>query len=90
MWLITDKTGMFKIPKSVYIRGTATVSQLTENKFKFALSHHDWLTRRIFKSLTKDGFNKSSLIQITPTKFITVGIFGSMNETRSFSVPEPL
>ncbi|MHA2173810.1 MAG: hypothetical protein ACXAB2_13705 [Candidatus Hodarchaeales archaeon] len=68
VWLIADKTGMFKIPKCIYIRGTAIVSQLTEKKFEFVLSHHGWLTRRIFRSLTKNGYSKSSLIEITPTK----------------------
>jgi nitroimidazol reductase NimA-like FMN-containing flavoprotein (pyridoxamine 5'-phosphate oxidase superfamily) len=87
VWLIADKTGMFKIPRSVYIKGTAKIFQATEENFNEVLSYHGWVTRRIFRSLAKDGIDNSVLLEVTPQKFITIGIFGKMNEQHSFSAP---
>lgn len=61
--------------------------ETTEENFNEVLSYHGWVTRRIFRSLAKDGLENSVLIEVTPTKFITIGIFGKMNEQHSFLAP---
>jgi hypothetical protein len=85
-----DRTSLFKIPRCIYIKGTARVETLTEKRFEEVLSCHGWLTRRIFRRLAKDGLENSSLIEVEPEKFITFGLFGKMNEQQSFSVPKEI
>jgi len=87
VWLIADKTGIFKIPKAIYIKGTANLIQLTKEKFNEVLSYHGIVTRKIFRSLVKNGFDDSVIIEVIPTKFITLGIFSKSNEQISFQVP---
>ncbi|MHA2224666.1 MAG: pyridoxamine 5'-phosphate oxidase family protein [Candidatus Hodarchaeales archaeon] len=87
VWLIADKTRFFRIPRAIYIKGTAQVYPVTEENYQEFLSYHSWVTKRILNRLAKNRLNSAVMIEITPTKFITFGIFGKMTEQSSFRVP---
>ncbi|MFX0138930.1 MAG: pyridoxamine 5'-phosphate oxidase family protein [Promethearchaeota archaeon] len=86
VWLTFDATGLFKIPKVVYIKGKAELEQLNQTTFNEFLSYHGWITKKIYKNLTAEGFEHMRRIYIKPEKIITVGIFGKLEDTISFIV----
>lgn len=85
-WLIADATGIFHIPRVVYIKGKSSIDLLTEDKFEDFLNHHGPLSTRTFRGLVKDGLDTTAIVTIKPIKFITIGLFGSMNEQVSFVI----
>lgn len=86
VWLTFDAKGMFKIPKAIYIKGKAELEPLSQNSFEEFLSYHGWVTKKIYKKLTEEGFEHSTRIIIKPEKIITIGIFGKLEDTISFTV----
>ena len=86
VWLTFDATGALKIPKVVYIKGTAELEPLNQTTFDEFLSYHGFITKKILKKLTAEGLENSTRIIIKPEKIITVGIFGKLEESISFSI----
>ncbi|MFX1288445.1 MAG: pyridoxamine 5'-phosphate oxidase family protein [Promethearchaeota archaeon] len=84
VWLTFDATGLFKIPKVVYMKGIAKLEPLTQDSFDDFLSYHGWITKKILKKLTSEGLDKSTRIIVKPEKIITNGIFGKLDDTISF------
>ncbi|MFW9854846.1 MAG: pyridoxamine 5'-phosphate oxidase family protein [Candidatus Thorarchaeota archaeon] len=87
VWLIADKTGLFRIPHVIYIKGTAKICTLSVEKVNEFASLHSWFSRRLIRRLVRDEIKESVLIEITPSKFTTVGIYGKVTETVSFRAP---
>jgi len=87
VWISVGNTGIFKVPRAIYIEGTATVEQLTGESFQFFLSHHGRYSKRIFLKHVKGELDKFILIKITPRKIMTVGIFDKPEKTLSFALP---
>ncbi|MFX1379680.1 MAG: pyridoxamine 5'-phosphate oxidase family protein [Promethearchaeota archaeon] len=86
VWLTFDATGSFKIPKAIYIKGKAELSILTQESLDEFLSYHGMVTKKIYKKLTAEGLEKSTRIFIKPDKIITIGIFGKLEDTISFTL----
>ena len=82
--LTFDATGLFKIPKVVYMKGTAKLEPLTQDSFEDFLSYHGWITKKILKKLTSEGLDNSTRIIVKPEKIITNGIFGKLEDSVSF------
>lgn len=86
VWLTFDASGIFKIPKAIYIKGKAELEPLNQTGFEDFLSYHGWVTKRIYKKLTAEGFEHSMKIIIKPEKITTIGIFGKLEDIISFTV----
>ncbi|MFW9877101.1 MAG: pyridoxamine 5'-phosphate oxidase family protein [Candidatus Thorarchaeota archaeon] len=86
VWLTFDAAGLFKIPKVVYIRGKAELTQLNQYGFEEFLSYHGWLTKKIYNKLTAEGLDPFRRIIIKPEKIITIGVFGKFEDPISFSM----
>ena len=85
-WLTFDLTGMMKIPKVVYIQGTAQVDQVNQEIFDEFLSYHGLMTKNILTKLQSDDFSDSARITVIPEKIITLGVFGKSQEPISFNL----
>jgi hypothetical protein len=85
-WLTFDLTGMMKIPKVVYIQGTAQVDQVNQEIFDEFLSYHGLMTKKILTKLQSDDFSDSARITVIPEKAITIGVFGKSQEPISFNI----
>lgn len=81
-----DATSSFKIPKAIYIKGKAELELLTQESFEDFLSYHGMITKKIYKKLTAEGLEHSTRIFIRPEKIITIGIFGKLDDTISFTI----
>jgi nitroimidazol reductase NimA-like FMN-containing flavoprotein (pyridoxamine 5'-phosphate oxidase superfamily) len=86
VWLTFDATGSFKIPKAIYIKGKAELEPLNQESFEEFLSYHGVITKKIYKKLTAEGLEYSTRILIKPEKIITIGIFGKLDDTVSFTL----
>lgn len=84
VWLTFDAAGFFKIPKVVYIKGVAKLEPLTQDSFDDFLSYHGWITKKILKKLTSEGFDTSTRIVVKPEKIISYGVFGKFEDSVSF------
>lgn len=87
-WMITDSTGMFKIPKVIYSKGKAEVVPLTESLLTEFLSHHGWFSKMMLKRMAEDTIADSVIVKFHPSRFITVGHFGGMGTQVAFNVKE--
>lgn len=85
VWLTFDAAGMFKIPKAVYIDGTAELESLTQDDFDEFLSYHGWVTKKILSKIASEGFDKSTKITFSPEKIITEGIFAKPDNPITFT-----
>ena len=86
VWLTFDATGLFKIPKAIYVKGKAELGSLNQSTSEEFLSYHGWITKKIYKKLTNEGFEHSTRIIIKPEKIITNGIFDKLENTVSFTI----
>ena len=86
VWLTFDATGLFKIPKAIYVKGKAELSPLNQENFEEFLSYHGWITKKIYKKLTAEGFELSTRVVIKPEKIITIGIFDKLDNAVSFTL----
>ncbi|MHA2394911.1 MAG: pyridoxamine 5'-phosphate oxidase family protein [Promethearchaeota archaeon] len=86
VWLTFDAAGFFKIPKAIYVKGRAELDSLNQENFEEFLSYHGWITKKIYKKLTAEGFEESIRIIIKPEKIITIGIFDKLDNAISFTI----
>jgi hypothetical protein len=84
VWLTFDATGMFKIPKVIYIEGRAELEPLTQTSFEEFLSYHVMITKMVYKKLIVEGLEGSMRILVKPEKIMTVGIYGKAQDVVSF------
>ncbi len=66
------------------MKGKAELGPLNQENFEEFLSYHGWITKKIYKKLTAEGFEQSTRIIIKPEKIITIGIFDKLDNAVSF------
>lgn len=86
VWLTFDATGLFKIPKVVYIKGRAELDSLNQRSFEEFVSYHRWIAKKIIKRLASGKLEQSTRIIVIPEKIITVGLFANPEETVTFNL----
>jgi hypothetical protein len=86
VWLTFDATGLFRIPKVIYIKGKAVLEPLTQESFEDFLSYHGIITKLIYRRLTVEGLEDSTKITVKPEKVLTVGIFGKAQDIIFFRI----
>lgn len=86
VWLTFDAAGLFKIPKAIYVKGRAKLDSLNQENFEEFLTYHGWITKKIYKKLTAEGFEESIRIIIKPERIITIGIFDKLDNAISFTI----